>query len=374
MTAAIRYSNAPRSTPGLMLGLTLCLFAGAATGQERTARFGAPPETATSQLLVRGSTDLDAFAPLLQRFVETSPGAAVDYEEWGTNDLYALAKQQCEGQLGAPLSDLIVSSAIDQQIKLVNDGCALPHRSDATSALPDWAKWRDEVFGVTLEPAVMVYNRMALSEDDVPKSRFDLIDLLHQQPDRFRGRIATYDIEASGLGYLFAFMDAQQAATFGRLIEAFGRAQMITKPNSASLIDAVAEGRVLVAYNLLGSYALARARTDPRIGVAAPRDYTLVLSRAALIPRHAPNPDAARRLIDFTLSPIGREELSESGLVVRIEEQGAGDSDREQNGPLRIEAAASSIRPIAFSLSLLVGQDRSKKRLFLAQWRKALAN
>ena len=218
----------------------------------------------------------------------------------------------------------------------------------------------------------MVYNRAALSPEEAPRSSFDLIDLLHQDPDRFRGRIATYDIEASGLGYLFAFMGAQQATTFGRLMEAFGRAKMITKPNSASLIDAVAEGRVLVAYNLLGSYALARARRDPRIAVAAPRDYTLVLSRAALVPRHAAEPDMARRLIDFTLSPIGREELGRAGLVVEVADDAAPAANQPAGGPLRIAAAASSLRPIAFSLALLVGQDPSKKKLFLAQWREAL--
>ena len=73
------------------------------------------------------------------------------------------------------------------------------------------------------------------------------------------GRVATYDIEASGLGYLFAFADSQQATTFGSLIEAFARSGAVATCCSTEIIDGVASGRYLVGYNILGSYALDRA-------------------------------------------------------------------------------------------------------------------
>ena len=74
---------------------------------------------------------------------------------------------------------------------------------------------------------------------------------------------------------------------------------MVATCCSAEIIDGVAEGRYLLAYNMLGSYALARAAVDPRIGVVAPDDYTLILARAALIPRWAENPAPARRFSRF---------------------------------------------------------------------------
>ena len=139
----------------------------------------------------------------------------------------------------------MVSSAVDLQVKLVNDGCAQPHRSVATAALPAVANWRDELFGVTREPAVIVYNRDLVPPDEAPRSRFDLIDLLRPADSRYAGRVATYDIEESGLGYLFAFADSQQATTFGSLIEAFARSGAIATCCSAEIIDGVAEGRYL---------------------------------------------------------------------------------------------------------------------------------
>ena len=119
---------------------------------------------------------------------------------------------------------------------------------------------------MTREPAVIVYNRELVPRDEAPRSRFDLIDLLRPADSRYAGRVATYDIEESGVGYLFAFADSQQATTFGSLIEAFGRSGAIATCCSAEIIDGVAEGRYLVAYNVLGSYALdraARTRASP---------------------------------------------------------------------------------------------------------------
>lgn len=341
----------------------LCLV-GPARAQEAVAIFGASETAARSRMLIHGSTDIAAFAPFLERFAATSPGLHVIYQQWSTNDIYALAAEACAG--GAAGADLLISSSIDQQIKLVNDNCARAHVSALTRELPGWAQWRNEVFGLTSEPAVMVYNRRLVPPGDVPRSRFDLIDLLRPDDTRYAGRVATYDIERSGLGYLFAFLDSQQATTFGRLIEAFGRSEAVATCCSAEIIDAVAEGRYLIGYNLLGSYALARAARDDRIGVVAPSDYTLLLSRAALIPRHAGNPAAAARLIDFALSPTGKTLLVEAALIVRF----TGAADEEEAATLAVEG--SSLRPIAFSPALLVGLDRHKRKLFVDLWRSSV--
>ena len=290
--------------------LALALLAGAAEAQpapEATARFGS--EQAPGVLTVLGTTDVALFAPLLEAFAASTPRLAVHYEQWASNDLHAVAAAACRGE--RPPADLIVSSAVDLQVKLVNDGCARPAPLGRDRrACPPAANWRDELFGVTREPAVIVYNRELVPEAEAPRSRFDLIDLLRPADSRYAGRVATYDIEDSGLGYLFAFADSQQATTFGRLIEAFARSGAIATCCSAEIIDGVAEGRYLVAYNVLGSYALDRAAEDPRIAVVAPEDYTLVLSRAAMIPKGAANPAAAGLLIDFMLSDAGRAALA----------------------------------------------------------------
>ena len=341
------------------LALILLCLPAHVLGQEDVRYFG--PEDSVQSLLVRGSTDIDAFAPVLQAFVDTLENTRIRYEQWASNALYEKSDEECH-RPGAG-ADLIISSAIDQQVKLVNDGCAQAHRSVYTRQLPEHANWRNELFGITREPAVMVYNRDEVPRDEVPLSRFDLIDRLRPNDSRFAGRVATYDIEQSGLGYLFAFADAQQASTYGALLEAFGRSRAVATCCSAELIDAVAEGRYLVAYNVLGSYALARAAIDPRIGVVAPQDYTLILSRGAMILKGAPQVAAARAFIDFLLSDQGRSVLAETHLIASLD-------DTDTVGFTSPLEDATVLRPIPLSPTLLVGLDRMKRELFVRQWRE----
>jgi ABC-type Fe3+ transport system substrate-binding protein len=333
----------------------------AAQGAEAVATYGSA--NATARLRVRGATDIPIFGPVIEAFAATIPELEVTLEAWNTNDLYAAAAADCRA--GRSETDLLVSSAADQLVSLVNEGCAQPHRSVATAALPPEANWRDEVFGVTREPAVILYNRALVPAAEAPRSRFDLIDLLRPADSRYAGRVATYDIEASGVGYLFAFTDSLQATTFGSLIEAFARSRAVATCCSAEIIDAVARGEHLLAYNVLGSYAVGRAAADARLAIVAPEDYTLVLSRAALIPRHAPNPGAAGLLIDFLLSREGRAALTAAGMLFPLAGAEAAALPADED---------SRYRPIPLSPVLLLGLDRQKRESFLARWRAAFGD
>ncbi len=328
--------------------------------QETTRSFG--PADASYSMLLRSTTDLAVIAPVIEAFLATRPDLRLDYEQWGSNALHELSARDCRNDLSG--ADLVISSAAHHVIGLVNEGCALPYRSALTAALPEALSWRDEVWGVTREPAVMVYNRNLVPPAQIPRSRFDLLDLLRPTESPFRGRVATYDIEASGLGFLFAFADSLEASTFGGLMESFGRSGAVATCCSAEIIDSVATGDYLIAYNVLGSYALARARLDPRLGVVAPEDYTLVLSRAAMIPRTGPNPRAAAQLVDFLLSPEGRLALEEALLIVRLEANDASPIDL----PDGTEALQ---RPITLSPALLIALDTHKRALFRSRWRAA---
>lgn len=327
-------------------------------------RFDAPGGEA-EQLVIESTTDLAIFAPIAKAFQRSRPNISIIYDEITTNALNARVASACD--TGDFIADLIISSSVDQQVKLVNDGCARPVGPETGAALPDWAKWRDELFGLTFEPAVIVYNRAWFAGRAVPNSRFDLIDLLRGS-DALRVKIGTYDIDTSGVGYLLAFQDAAQATTWGRLVESFGRNDAQLFCCTAQILDRVADGRLLVGYNVLGSYALSRMETDPRIGIVLPSDYTLILARAGFVSRDAHQPELARAFIAFMLSGTGRSILSgQAKLLSPID------------GPETLESmlgAASadpqSLRPIGFSPALLVGLDRAKRQIFLGQWRAAL--
>jgi len=328
--------------------------------QEAVQSFG--PADAQSRLRLRTTTDIAIFAPTVEAFLATQPGLAVDYEQWGSNDLFALTMRECAA--GAPQADIVISSGVHQMVRLVNDGCAAPYRSARTALLPPELRWRDEVWGISREPAVMVYNRRLVPEAEVPRTRFDLLDLLRPSASRYAGRVATYDIEESGLGFLFAFMDSQEASTFGALMEAFGRSGAVATCCSAEIIAGVAEGRYYMAYNVLGPYAQTQAARNPDLGIVHPADYTLVLSRAALFPG-AEVPEAAGRFLDFVLSTEGQLAMGRSHLTRAHPDDGAA-----AEAPVDLDSAA---RLIALTPSLLVALDKQKRAGFIRRWRETFA-
>ena len=321
---------------------------------EAVASFG--DEGAQQRLWIKGATDIPFIAPALQAFVEAWPEFHVTFKSWNSNDLYRSAVTDCRGN--GPVADLLISSSVDQQVKLVNDGCAQPYRSPATAALPNNANWRDELFGVTSEPVVMVYNRDAGAGRRGAGSRFDLLDLLRREGERYAGRVATYDIEASGVGYLFAFLDSQQATTFGGADRGLRRARTRSRP--AARRRSSTGWRAADISSLTTCSAPMRLPGRPRTRTlpwSRPRTTPSCSRRAVMIPKGAANPAAAGLLIDFLLSDAGRAALVEQYLTV--------DGEAVDDLPRRRSRYARS----AFRPSLLVGLDARSARGSSHLWR-----
>src|SRR3546814_14927046 len=123
---------------------------------------------------------------------------------------------------------------MDLQFKLANDGYAAAHRSSNAESIPDWARWRNHAFGVTFEPAVIVYNRELVPPAHVPNTRFDLLRLIREQADTYRGRLVTYDIAARGADSLLSTRAAYVGGVFGSLLAARASSPVVLKGNTSA--------------------------------------------------------------------------------------------------------------------------------------------
>lgn len=316
-------------------------------------------------LRIEGSGDIEAMGPLIHDFQSLNPHYAITYVDTLTNELYARMTAACDAGEGLP--DVVFSSSVDHMVKLANDGCAVAHNSRETRRLPAHARWRDEVFGFTFEPAVIVYNKTLVRPEDVPHTRDQLADLLRRDAAGFDGRVGTYDIAQSGIGYLFAFFDAQESSSFGRLIEAFGRARVKLFCCTGELLSEIESGRILIGYNLLGSYAYARLRAGAPLGIVLPSDYTLVLSRAAFVPAAAANPAAGTAFIDYLLSLRGQQVVLQNSFFFA---QGAALPDGIDTADK--DAQVGIARPVPIGPDLLAVTDRQKRQRLLQIWGDSL--
>src|SRR5690349_6700368 len=141
----------------------------------------------TAVLTIHAVADISAFEPMIRDFQQSAPGITVDFTDYLTNELYDLLSAECAK--GETMADIVISSSVDHIAKLANDGCAQAYSSPDTSRIPDWAKWRDEVFGFTFEQAVIVYNRNLVAPSDIPRTHHDLAELLRSKPEIYDGNV-----------------------------------------------------------------------------------------------------------------------------------------------------------------------------------------
>jgi iron(III) transport system substrate-binding protein len=313
------------------------------------------------RLLIWSATDKVKTEPLLNAFRHAHPGLTVTYVEMSAralNDhfLDAVAK-------GGETPDFLWSSAMDLQIKLTNDGYAQSYDSPEAKALPDWANWKNQAWGVTAEPIVIIYNRKLIADAAAPTTRASLTRLLEDRPPALRGRIATYDVPNSAVGYLYLMQDQQATHDIWRLVRAMGANQVKLYDNAEPLMQAVKQGQIAIGYNIIGSYARDEVRHDPNLGMVMPRDYTLVMSRIALIPAAAPHPAAARLFLDFLLSRPGQQFLAARSIPsVRA----------DVPAPEGLSAPGVPLRAIRVGPALLVDRDALTRRYALKRWYAAL--
>lgn len=299
-----------------------------------------------TMLRIISSTDTDLFAPLIESFVAENSEISIEYLATGTTDIDRHLRAEPEAY------DIAISSAMDLQLKLVNDGFALALED---LSHPSWAQWRQSLFAFTSEPAAIVLNRAAFAGQPIPRSRQELIEALRARPDVFRDRVGTYDVRQSGLGYLFATQDARASETFWRLMEVMGGLNVRLYCCSGDMIDDLTDGTIAVAYNVLGSYAAARAESQDTLEIIFPSDFPTTMMRTALVSSETSEPAAAETFIrHLILLQSGASERRFSLPALNVPENGA-------------DRATITLEP-----ALMTFLDTLKRNEFLSEWENAL--
>ncbi|MEO0486411.1 MAG: ABC transporter substrate-binding protein [Pseudomonadota bacterium] len=331
----------------LSLAGALTAASAAAFEYEDRAQFG--EAEAARVIRIISTADIDFFRPLIASYLAGAPEQAVDYVVVSSTELTRVIER------GEAPFDVAISSAMDLQMKLANDGYGRQHSSSATQSLPGWAAWNDTLFAFTQEPAAIVVSKAAFAPGEVPRTRQALIDLLRREPERFRERVGTYDVRQSGLGYLFATQDTRASETFWRLAQVLGGLDVKLYCCSSDMIEAVRTGELLIAYNALGSY-VANRPDRAEFEIVLPADFTTMMLRTALIPANAPNPDLSAEFVDHLLEMSHGPQATP--LVDPLLGLGGG--------------AEAALNRIQMGPGLLVFLDQLKRQAFLKEWEAAI--
>lgn len=317
-------------------------------------------------LRIYSSLDADLAEPLIHAFHAANPAIGLEYSELQTQDIYARVIEETDR--GEETADIAFSSAMDLQVKLANDGYAQPLELSSAGVMPGWAQWRSTVFGVTFEPAVIIYNKTAFGGRPPPQTRAELAKFLKNNEKELYGRVGTYDVERAGLGLFFLARDGEHNPSIWTLFNALGAAGVKLYSNSSAIVERVADGRFALGYNILGSYAAAWTRHTTDLGIVFPKDYTVVMTRTALVPRNAASPDLGAAFLDFLLSKQGQQLLAEKVGLPALHPAVKGENTVSH---MR-EVYGARLRPVPVGPALVVYLDQVKRRRLIDRWNEAL--
>jgi iron(III) transport system substrate-binding protein len=152
-------------------------------------------------------------------------------------------------------------------------------------------------------------------------------------------------------------------------VKALGERSLKVQSSTGTMLERVSSGENLIGYDVLGSYALTRAKKDPSMGIAFTTDYNLVLSRLVFVSKNAKNPNAGRLWLDYLLSKRGQTITAEQAELYSVRTDITG----KDSGVAFAKELGSAVKPIAVSEELLAGLDQTKRLEFLKRWQTALA-
>jgi iron(III) transport system substrate-binding protein len=318
------------------------------------------------KVVIYSTTDTASATPLLNDFKALYPGISVEYNDMNSTEVYNRFISERAAASGS--ADVLWSSSMDLQIKLANEGGAMPYASPEIANLPAWSVWKNEAFGTTYEPIAIVYNKRLLSGDEIPQSHADMMRVFAQKADKLKGKVTTYDVEKSGVGFMLISQDSKYMPKFWDFVKALGAVGPRFQSSAGTMMERISSGENLLGFNIFNSYAALRAKKDPSIGIVLPKDYTLVMSRVMFISKTAKNPNAGKLWLDYILSKRGQTVIGNAAELgsIRSDVEGAMTAASYQ------KTLGATAKPIPVGPELLGYLDQAKRLEFLKQWQAAI--
>lgn len=305
-----------------------------------------------------------AAQPLVNGFKALYPGIEVEYDgEGGSTETYERFVTEVRGQ--KPSADIMWSSAMDLQMKLVADGYAASYTSPEKTFLPAWAQFRDVAWGTTYEPVVFIFNRLLVPPADVPVDHASFARLITSQAARYRGKVTSFDIEKSGVGYMFAVQDKRHNPDWREFQKALGQSRVSLAAGTGEMLKKVNSGESMLGYNIMGAYALVRGKKDlPNLGVSIPQDYAPLLSRIMFINAKAAHPNAAKLWVDYMLSIKGQKIIGDELELFAIRD----DANAQNSAAQLARSIGKAARPIPIQLELADSLQPDQQQGFIREW------
>jgi iron(III) transport system substrate-binding protein len=224
---------------------------------------------------------------------------------------------ELEAEAARPRADVHWNNEILSTIRLARKGLYEPYESPAAKDFPDWTKAKDKSWQAFASRArVLIVNTNLVSEAERPKSLFDLTN------PKWKGKVAMakplFGTTATQAACLFEVLGPDAAKAYYRGLKV--NDVQIVPGNKQSAVG-VAEGRYAIGLTDTDDALIELNAGKPVVIVFPDRDGhknhprmgVLYIPNTLAVVKGAPNPDGAKRMIDYLLRAETEAKLAEGG-------------------------------------------------------------
>ena len=213
-----------------------------------------------------------------------------------------LARVNAEIDAGNLSFDVLHVGNLAPFLTMARNGQLLAYHSPELSAFPDDAHGGDFWTTARAMGIIMAYNKNVLTPDKAPKAWIDML-----KPE-FKG--AKLVIQDSATGAAFNQMYVLEKWLGPDFMKKWGEQKPVIVATSAQLIDLLIRGEALVGATVDHFRAFEPDATSAGIVGIYPSEGMPIAAAPIAILKGAPHPNAARLLVDFTLSREGNTLLA----------------------------------------------------------------
>lgn len=267
-------------------------------------------------LVIYGNVASDNFAPIVREFNKKYPWIKVETLDLGPAP--AFERYLTESSTGHRSADLIAAASPTVWIRFVKRGELEPYIAADSQALPEWSRPFPGLYTLSTDPMVIVYNKLLLKGDKIPKSIAQLRALAKANPKDFANRMTTYDALRHPFAYAIHWTYAKERGD--EAWKTFKELGPITRPEGggASMVEKVAAGEYTTIYfsSPLTFYNSMRdMKTSPVLGWNLIEDGTPVMMRGIGITKKSQNKASAQLFLDFVVSREGQLAAARGGMT-----------------------------------------------------------
>ncbi len=292
---------------------------------------------------VVGTLPPDRVGQLMARVSGELPAVSLHYRQMGESEIVSMIESPLPPD--RPI-DLVVLPTPDLGVRLANEGLldSLPISLEQ----PDPSHWRQEVFSLFHDPAMIAVRKDAPLPEAALRTRLDLARFLESAPPRFRGRVGLVNIGIDSQSYAYATQDQLRSPLYWRIMRAFGHLDARIYETNAEILDALRNGRIDLAYNLPLSQLVFEPLDEIRID--AFEDYVIALPWVVFAPSPDRNP-MTPLVVDLLRDDVLQQRFPPKTFWAPADGEGLTNTQKVKLGP-----------------ELLVFQDALKKSAILDEW------